>query len=146
MKLGSKCSGAARRASARRGPLRPALIAFCSMLPAMFPTMFLMSACQSYVQQQQAERKVNVEQDHLRLMVYTSDLTAPYEKLGELSYTDPLNGETIASDHINEKLRQMAIDRWGPQVDAIILVTTKVGSMGPAGRRDYPCNHQGRRR
>lgn len=94
----------------------------------MLAMTLLVSACQSYVQEQRAERQVNVEQDRLRLMVYTSDLTEPYEKLGQLSYTDPLNGETIASDHINEKLRQMAIDRWGQQVDAVILVTTKVGA------------------
>jgi N-acetylglutamate synthase/N-acetylornithine aminotransferase len=89
--------------------------------------MLLVAACQSYVQQQEVQHKVDVEQDHLRLMVYTSDLTEPYEKLGDLSYSDPLNGETIDTDHINEKLRQMAIERWGQQVDAIILVTTKVG-------------------
>ena len=89
--------------------------------------MLLVAACQSYVQQQEVQHQANVEQDHLRLMVYTSDLTEPYEKLGQLSYSDPLNGETIDTEHINEKLRQMAIERWGQQVDAIILVTTKVG-------------------
>ena len=106
-----------------------------------------MAACQSYVQQQEVQHKVNVEQDRLRLMVYTSDLTEPYEKLGDLSYTDPLNGETIDTDHINEKLREMAIERWGQQVDAIILVTTKVGGTdtstisvtGEAVRMKGPC-------
>lgn len=114
----------------------------------MLAATLLVSACQSYVQEQRAERQVNVEQDRLRLMVYTSDLTEPYEKLGALSYTDPLNGETIASDHINEKLRQMAIDRWGQQVDAVILVTTKVGAAdastisvtGEAVRMKGPCS------
>jgi hypothetical protein len=40
-------------------------------------------------------------------------------------HTDPLNGETIDTEHINEKLRDMAIARWGQQVDAIIHITTK---------------------
>ena len=114
--------------------------------------MFLMAACQSYVQQHQAkveaEHKTNVELDQLQLMVYTSDLNVPYEKLGDLSYTDPLNGETIDTDHINEKLRQMAIAQWGQQADAIILVTTKVGGAdtptisvtGEAVRLKGPCS------
>jgi hypothetical protein len=93
--------------------------------------MFLMAACASYIQQQRAivesSRKARIDDDRMRLMIYTSDITEPYAKLGELSYTDPLNGETIGTDHINSKLRDMAIARWGQQVDAIIHVTTKVG-------------------
>ncbi|HVB80245.1 MAG TPA: hypothetical protein VNE82_09930 [Candidatus Binataceae bacterium] len=117
------------------GATRPAPLALYPMFAAMLLAMSLMTACQAIVQRQQADlevqRKLNVKLDKLRLMVYTSDLTEPYEKLGELSYTDPLNGETIDTDHINEKLRQMAIARWGQQVDAIILVTTKVGAADP---------------
>lgn len=94
-----------------------------------------LAACQALVQKQkakaEAEHKIDVKLDKLRLMVYTSDLNEPYDKLGELSYTDPLNGDTIDTEHINEKLRQMAIARWGTQVDAIILVTTKVGGADP---------------
>ncbi|HEV7989183.1 MAG TPA: hypothetical protein VGP23_11905 [Candidatus Binataceae bacterium] len=114
---------------------------------AIVPAMLLVAACQSYVQQQEVQHQANVEQDHLRLIVDTSDLTEPYEKLGQLSYSDPLNGETIDTEHINEKLRQMAIERWGQQVDAIILVTTKVGGAdtstisvtGEAVRIKGPC-------
>ncbi len=116
-----------RSAGATRGRERPSWIASEAKSLAIVAAVLLMAACESYVQQQEVQHQVNVEQDHLRLMVYTSDLTEPYEKLGHLSYSDPLNGETIATDHINEKLRQMAIERWGQQVDAIILVTTKVG-------------------
>jgi hypothetical protein len=137
-----------RYTGARRRRLRPARIAFHAKFLAIIPAMLLMAACQSYVQQQEVQRKINLEQDHLRLMVYTSDLTEPYEKLGHLGYSDPLNGETIDTDHINEKLRQMAIDRWGQQVDAIILVTTKVGGAdastisvtGEAVRIKGPCS------
>ncbi len=98
---------------------------------ATLMTLLIAAACTSYVQQQQqAAQQKKIEEDRLRLSVYTSDLTEPYRKLGMLSYTDPLNGETIESDHINEKLRQMAIARWGQQVDAVILVKTKVGADG----------------
>ncbi len=109
------------------------------------------SACASYIQQreaeQQAEKETAIEQDHLRLLVYTSGIDVPYEELGELEYSDPLNGETIDTDHINEKLRQMAIERWDGRVDAIIHVSTKVGGTaattisirGEAVRVNDPC-------
>ena len=96
----------------------------------MLITALAAAACASYMQQQQQAQQQKIQEDRLRLSVYTSDLTAPYQKLGTLSYTDPLNGDTIESDHINEKLRQMAIARWGQQVDAVILVKTKVGADG----------------
>jgi hypothetical protein len=123
---------------------------FLSTLIALAATL-LVPACSSYIQQQRAlvegSRKARVEDDRLRLMIYTSDITEPYDKLGELSYTDPLDGETIETDHINSKLREMAIARWGQQVDAIIHVTTKVGGTdtttisvkGEAVRLKRPC-------
>ncbi len=87
--------------------------------------------CQAYVQQrqaqQQAERQAAIQADHGRILIYTGDVQRPYDKLGDLSYTEPLTGESIGSHHINEKLREMAIARWGNSVDAIIHVSTKVG-------------------
>jgi hypothetical protein len=131
-----------RRASAPRQPPRSQRgllaarltvklrVVSAPILAAILATISL-AACQTLIQkekaQAEAEHKIDVKLDKLRLMVYTSDLNEPYEKLGKVSYTDPLNGDTIATEHINEKLRQMAIARWGSQVDAIILVTTKVG-------------------
>ena len=141
------CPGTPQSALATRSRPRPVRIALRAKFLAIVPAMLLVAACQSYVQQQEIQRQVNLEQDHLRLMVYTGDLTEPYDKLGHLSYSDPLNGETIDTEHINEKLRQMAIERWGRQVDAIILVTTKVGGAeastisvtGEAVRIKEPC-------
>jgi hypothetical protein len=141
------CPGRSQSAGATRRRLRSARIALHAKFLAIVPATLLVAACQSYVQQQQAQHQANLEQDHLRLMVYTSDLTEPYEKLGQLSYSDPLNGETIDTEHINEKLRQMAIERWGQQVDAIILVSTKVAGAdtstisvsGEAVRIKGPC-------
>ena len=139
--------GRPQSAGATHRRLWPARIALHAKFVAIVPAMLLVAACQSYVQQQEVQHQANVEQDHLRLIVDTSDLTEPYEKLGQLSYSDPLNGETIDTEHINEKLRQMAIERWGQQVDAIILVTTKVGGAdastisvsGEAVRIKGPC-------
>jgi hypothetical protein len=133
-----------RRAIAMRRPPVPARIALAAML--------LTAACPSYIQQQRAivesSRKARVEDDRLRLMIYTSDITEPYDKLGELNYTDQLNGETIATDHINDKLRDMAIARWGQKVDAIIHVTTRIDGTdtttisvkGEAVRITSPCS------
>lgn len=133
-----ECASTPRNANGTRQTPRPRhsilaakfMVRLTVMSTAVFAAISL-AACQTLVQKQQAkaeaEHKIEVKLDTLRLMVYTSDLNEPYEKLGELSYTDPLNGDTIDTEHINEKLRQMAIARWGNQVDAIILVTTKVG-------------------
>jgi hypothetical protein len=109
-----------------RQPLR-ALIPSPKILFHLSVAIFAINACQTYAQQQETAHEVKARQDRVLLTVYTSDLTLPYQKLGDLSYTEPLNGETLDSDHINNKLRQMAIGRWGQQVDSIILVTTKVG-------------------
>ncbi len=88
-------------------------------------------ACQAYVQQRQAEhqeqRQLAIQEDHGRILIYTGGIQRAYDKLGDLGYSDPLNGETIDTHHINEKLREMAIARWGNNVDAIIHVSTKVG-------------------
>ncbi|HVA83918.1 MAG TPA: hypothetical protein VNF28_03370 [Candidatus Binataceae bacterium] len=126
--------------------LRPASIAVYVAFLAMTT---LMAGCQAAAQQYHdavaGGHNANLEQDRLRLMIYTGDLGVPYQELGDLSYTDPLNGETIDIDHINEKLRQMAIARWGQQADAIIHVTTKVGDTtisvtGEAVRLKDPCS------
>lgn len=86
--------------------------------------------CQAYEQRQQAKRammhKLAVREDRGRILVSTGPIKEPYEKLGELSYTEPLNGTTIDTHHINAKLRNLAISRWGDSVDAIIDVKTRV--------------------
>jgi len=101
------------------------------VLASLLLTGFLIAACQTFVEHQEAEHNAAVELNHLELIVDTSDLTLPYDKLGTLSYTEPVSGETIDTEHINEKLREMAIARWGQQVDAVILVTNKIGGAPP---------------
>jgi hypothetical protein len=88
--------------------------------------------CQAYQQQQQAKQamiqKGNGLLDSERVLITTGDLHDSYEKLGDLSYTEPLSSDSIDPTHINQKLRQMAIARWGRNVDALIRVNNKVGA------------------
>ena len=87
--------------------------------------------CQAYMQRQQAKRemlhKLAVKEDRGRIVCYPGTINEPYEKLGEVSYTEPLDATTIDTHHINSKLRDLALARWGNSVDAIIHVSTKVG-------------------
>jgi hypothetical protein len=93
---------------------------------AVLSALLWMAACQAAIQQQ-AQKKAeihffNATVDRQRILISTGDLSNPHEKLGDLSYVEPLNANSIDSTHINEKLRQMAIDKWGTQVDALIDV------------------------
>jgi hypothetical protein len=93
---------------------------------AILGALLWMTACQAAIQQQ-AQKKAeihyfNATVDRQRILISTGDLSNPHEKLGDLSYVEPLNANSIDSTHINEKLRQMAIDKWGTQVDALIDV------------------------
>ena len=85
-----------------------------------------MASCQAAIQAQQEQKAVAFKRDTTfdreRILVSTGDLSNPHEKLGDLSYSEPLNSETIDSTHINEKLRRMAIDKYGNQVDALIFL------------------------
>ncbi|HEY2524909.1 MAG TPA: hypothetical protein VGI29_07610 [Candidatus Binataceae bacterium] len=85
-----------------------------------------MASCQAAIQAQQEQKAVALKRDTTfdreRILISTGDLSNPHEKLGDLSYSEPLNSESIDSTHINEKLRQMAIDKWGNQVDALIFL------------------------
>jgi hypothetical protein len=70
----------------------------------------------------------NTMLDRQRILMSTGGLDDPYDKLGDLSYSEPFSPDAIDSTHINEKLRDLALAKWGRQVDAIVHITTKVGS------------------
>jgi cytoskeletal protein RodZ len=93
---------------------------------AVLSALLWMAACQAAVQQQQEKKAqihyYNATVDRERILISTGDLSNPHEKLGDLSYTEPLTADSIDSTHVNERLRQMAIDTWGTQVDALIDV------------------------
>jgi len=90
---------------------------------AIVSALLWMAACQAAIQQQQEKKAqihyYNATVDRDRILISTGDLSNPHEKLGDLSYTEPLTADNIDSTHINDKLRQMAIDKWGTQVDAL---------------------------
>ncbi len=85
-----------------------------------------MAACQAAIQQREQKKAeihyFNRTVDRERILVSTGDIANPHEKLGDLSYTEPLTADSIESAHVNNKLRELAIDRWGTQVDALIEV------------------------
>jgi hypothetical protein len=84
------------------------------------------AGCQAAIQQQEQKKAqihyYNTTVDRERILISTGDISNPHEKLGDLSYTEPLSADSIDSTHINTRLRQMAIERWGTQVDALIDV------------------------
>lgn len=99
---------------------------------ALLAAALCMVACQSIVQQEerqeQIQKHLNIVVDRQRIFITTGDLQEQYSKLGDLSYTEPLNADSIDTTHINEKLRRMAIAKWGDQVDAIIHVSSQPGA------------------
>jgi hypothetical protein len=102
------------------------IIAIRFRIIAILSALLCIAACQAAMQQQEQKKAeihyFNATVDRDRILVSTGDLSNPHEKLGELTYTEPLNADTIESSHINEKLRKMAIEKWGTQVDALIDV------------------------
>jgi hypothetical protein len=105
---------------------------------ALFIAMNL-AACGSDVQQQSQTQQSQlpavikvpiVEPDNVDqgILVQAADLTLPYDPLGEIEYSEPFSPQAIDDDYIDDKLRKMAIQRWGGQVDAIVSVKTSLSS------------------
>jgi len=63
-----------------------------------------------------------------RIKVETGELALPFDQLGELDYTEEYSPRAIDDDYIDEKLRMMAVERWGDAVDAIIEVKTELSA------------------
>ena len=93
---------------------------------AILGALLCMAACQAAIQQQEQKKAeihyFNKTVDRERILISTGDISNPHEKLGDVSYTEPLTADAIDSAHVNNKLRQLAIDKWGTQVDALIDV------------------------
>jgi hypothetical protein len=90
------------------------------------------AGCQVYQQQQAATQKRlhegNIIIDRDRILMSTGGFKLPYRKLGELTYTEPLSPDAIEGPHINQRLRKIAIAKWGREVDAIIHINSKIGA------------------
>jgi hypothetical protein len=108
-------------------------------------------SCQAAIRQQEEKkaqiRYFNTTVDRERILISTGDISNPHETLGEVSYTEPLNADSIDSAHMDNRLRQLAIDKWGNQVDAIIHVksapnedASRINASGEAVRIKGDCD------
>jgi hypothetical protein len=75
-------------------------------------------------QQEKEIKATDVALDRDRIMVQSGNLALPYQQLGMLAYTEPFSPRAIDEDYIDDRLRTMAIAKWGNDVDAIVGVKT----------------------
>lgn len=54
----------------------------------------------------------------------------PYAVLGDLSYQEPFNPDANDEAHMRDKLKQMALDKYTDEVDAVIKVHSDVSDDG----------------
>jgi DNA/RNA endonuclease YhcR with UshA esterase domain len=85
-------------------------------------------AAEQHRQQEMHETMVMLNRS--QIMVITGDLPEPYQKLGEIKYGEPFSGAAIETDHINDKLRHLAVDQYQDRVDAIIRVANGTSDDG----------------
>jgi hypothetical protein len=109
--------------------------AFGRRIAAIVPLILIaigVSACTSDVAQQQQHQAMIKASDKAldrdRIQVQTGDLALPYDQLGALTYAEPFSPRAIDEDYINDRLRTMAITKWGNQVDAVIGVKTALNA------------------
>src|SRR5690348_16081553 len=79
---------------------------------------------------QEMMHQTMVTLNRAQLMVMTGDLPEPHQRLGEVKYSEPFSGAAIETEHINEKLRSLAIEQYQDQVDAVIHVTSGASADG----------------
>jgi hypothetical protein len=73
-------------------------------------------------------KTVAVALDPDRIVVQSGVLTLPYQQLGVLQYVEPFSPRAIDEDHIDDRLRTMAVQQWGSEVDAIVSVKTALST------------------
>jgi hypothetical protein len=145
--------------TARRGPAWHARSRGPGILRAVLlaAATTLLAGCTAVVVQQQQQQAIikatDKALDRDRIQVQTGNLALPYDQLGELDYTEAFSPQAIDDDYIDDKLRTMAIRKWGDQVDAVISVKTalsddatevRVTAQAVKVRGDCSfCRHQG---
>ena len=111
-------------------------------LAALAMAMLAMVAAPGCVQEERNRQEMMhqriVTLNRAELMVMTGDMSEPHQTLGEIKYSEPFSGAAIETDHINEKLRTLAIDQYQDRVDAIIHVTNGASADG----RDFVVSGQ----
>ena len=88
----------------------------------------LLGGCAALQERSEQERKMVIQFNESQVIVVTGDLDQSYKILGQINYTEPVSGEAIDTNHINARLRRMAIDRYQDRVDAIIHVASTTDS------------------
>jgi hypothetical protein len=93
------------------------------------------SSAEPEVEQQPAQqptpaeiKTVAVPVDPDLIPVQSGALNLPYQQLGVLQYVEPFSPQAIDEDHIDDRLRTMAIQNWGNDVGAIVGVKTSLSS------------------
>jgi hypothetical protein len=106
------------------------------MLPMLVMAMLALATAAGCVQQERNRQEMihqtTVTLNKSQLMVMTGDLPEFHQTLGEIKYSEPFSGAAIETDHINEKLRNLAIDQYQDRVDAITHVATGASDDGKA--------------
>jgi hypothetical protein len=92
---------------------------------------FVAAGCVAQEQhRQEMMHQTMVTLNRSQVLVMTGDLPEPHQTLGEIKYSEPFSGAAIETDHINERLRSLAIDQYQDRVDAIIHVTNGASDDG----------------
>jgi hypothetical protein len=99
--------------------------------PALLMLALALTGCVAAEQhRQEMIHEVAVTLNKSQVMVMTGDLEQPHRTLGEIKYEEPFSGAAIDTDHINDKLRRLAIDQYQDRVDALTHVTTSTSDDG----------------
>jgi hypothetical protein len=100
------------------------------MLVLAMPGLAAPGCVQQERNRQEMMRQTMVTLNKSQVMVMTGDLEQPHQTLGEIKYSEPFSGAAIETDHINEKLRHLAIEQYQDKVDAITHVATGASDDG----------------
>jgi uncharacterized lipoprotein len=97
-------------------------VSFASIAAAILAILTLAGCTNPITQQQQREAEIKAADaalDKDRILVQSGDLSLPHQQLGSLEYSEPFSPAANEETHVDERLREMAIQKWGNQVDAI---------------------------
>jgi len=79
-----------------------------------------MQSAQASNQHKIQEFEHRVDYSHIWVTPYEPPKGKLYAVLGELSYRDSVNADSISEANITERLKKLAFARWPDSIDAII--------------------------
>jgi len=95
-----------------------------------------MSGCAAVEAERQAEEQKQaafvhrVDYAHIWVTTEAPPAGKPYTVLGDLKYTEPFSPDAIEEDHIKDKLKKMALEKWPDTIDAIVKENSTTGADG----------------